>query len=245
MMQKPKLFVATPMFGNMCYGSYATSLIDLMSNCARLDIPCMMQTRFNDSLVPRARNFLVHEFLKTDFTHFLFIDADIEFQVQDIFEMIKKDVDVIGGIYPRKDIDWEAVSRAVKAGVDPKDLHFYSSPLNFNPLTEEPLEALITDAVEVKDIPTGFMLVKREVFEKLKPEVETCVFRWNEPPHNGETCYCFFDTKVEGDEYLSEDWYFCRKWLGIGGKIHAAPWVRLIHHGTYAYRGAFMPKLGG
>ena len=242
-MQTPKLYVATPMFGNMCYGSYATSLLALTSNCVKFEIPCTVETRFNESLVTRARNFLAHSFLKTDSTHLLFIDADIEFNYEDIFEMVKKDVDVIGGIYPRKDMDWESISNAVKAGVEPKDLHFYSSPLNFNPLNfHEPLEALITDAVEVRDIPAGFMLIKREVFEKLKPSVEKCVFRPNEP-FKGETYYCFFDTKVEDEEYLSEDWYFCRKWREAGGKIYAAPWVRLIHHGTYAYRGAFMPKL--
>jgi hypothetical protein len=241
-MEKPKLFIATPMFGGMCHGEYAMSLLDLMISCYANGISSKVDTLYNESLVTRGRNKLVHQFLKSEGTHLLFIDADIKFRTEDVFLMLQKDVDVIGGVYPKKKIDWANVSEAVNQGAEIEDLPYYSSPLNFNLSENTPRETKITDAIEVQDVATGMMLIKREVFEKLKPVVESYKFYWNES-HAGETCYAFFDTAIMGEEYLSEDWYFCRKWKSVGGKIHAAPWCELTHYGTHAFKGKFMPDI--
>jgi hypothetical protein len=239
---KPKIFVATPMYGGVCHGDYAMSLVDLAITAQISDIELGIAARYNESLIPRGRNYLVHSFLQTDCTHLVFIDSDIKFNPVDIFTMIKKDVDIIGGIYPKKAIEWGQLEQAVKAGVATESLPYYAGALNFNSINEEEQEVKLTDAVEVKDVPTGFMVIKRNVFEQLKPVVEKCVFRENEKPYGGETCYVFFDTAVDGEEYLSEDWYFCRKWQSIGGKVYAAPWCELTHYGTHAYQGKFMPS---
>jgi hypothetical protein len=38
---------------------------------------------------------------------------------------------------------------------------------------------------------------------------------------------------------LSEDYYFCKKWQELGGKVYAAPWVQISHFGSYEFKGSF------
>ena len=83
----PKLFVATPMYGGMCSGFYAQSMLQLKDQTA-VKFPIIMSFMFNESLITRARNALAHQFLKTDATHLMFIDADIRFNPADIENMI-------------------------------------------------------------------------------------------------------------------------------------------------------------
>ena len=83
-MYKPHLYVATPMYGGMCCGAYTQSIINLVTACNQNGIDVSFSFMFNESLIQRARNGLVHNALKTPFTHFMFIDSDIRFNAMDI-----------------------------------------------------------------------------------------------------------------------------------------------------------------
>jgi hypothetical protein len=83
-LRKNKLFVATPMYGGMAHGMYLKSCLDLQGLCSQYGIEVRFSFIFNESLITRARNYLVDEFLRAEgFTHFLFIDADIHFDPRD------------------------------------------------------------------------------------------------------------------------------------------------------------------
>ena len=110
-----KVFIATPMYAGQCFGFYLQSLLQLNNMMRDKDLTTMMSFLFNESLITRGRNALVHQFLKTDCTHLFFIDADIRFNPADVFPMLEADKDVICGIYPKKEINWHNVSRAVEA----------------------------------------------------------------------------------------------------------------------------------
>ena len=60
-----KLFIASPMYGGLCYGYYAQSLMQLQNICRDNRIDVAASFLFNESLIQRARNALVHGFLKT------------------------------------------------------------------------------------------------------------------------------------------------------------------------------------
>ena len=75
MSEQIKCFIATPMYGGMCTGFYTQSLLKLQMGLQARGIPTAMSFMFNESLITRARNSLVHQFLKTDCTHLLFIEA--------------------------------------------------------------------------------------------------------------------------------------------------------------------------
>ena len=89
----PKLHIATPMYGGNCTAGYASSMLNL----SRV-MPYEHNFVTNESLVTRARNMLTHNFLSTDCTHMLFIDADVAFDPQGIVKMVESDLPLIGGL---------------------------------------------------------------------------------------------------------------------------------------------------
>ena len=114
-LKKNKVFIATPMYGGMAHGLYIKSCLDLQTTLARYGVETKFSFLFNESLITRARNYLVDEFLRsTDFTHLLFIDSDIHYNPQDVIAMLALDKDVIGGPYPKKSINWGNVAAAAR-----------------------------------------------------------------------------------------------------------------------------------
>ena len=121
------------MYGGMCSGFYVQSLLPLEKLLAEHGIRCSFSFMFNESLIQRARNALASVFMKNDiFTHLMFIDADIKFNPNDIIHMVKFDKDVICGIYPKKEINWLGVEKAVHEGVPADSLKKYTGSLVVN-----------------------------------------------------------------------------------------------------------------
>jgi hypothetical protein len=105
-LKKRKLFLAVPMYGGMCTGMFARSLADLSALCVKYGVALQIYFLFNESLIPRARNYCVDEFMRSESTHFMFIDADIGFNPQDVIALLAlqgddTEYDVIGGPYPK------------------------------------------------------------------------------------------------------------------------------------------------
>ena len=87
-LRKRKIFVATPMYGGMCSGQYCKSTADLSKLAQSYGIEIEFFYLFNESLITRARNYCVDEFLRHErFTHLMFIDSDIGFNPDDILTL--------------------------------------------------------------------------------------------------------------------------------------------------------------
>lgn len=230
----PYVFIATPMYGGLCHGSYAASLFRTVPVFMNAGVGLQYAFTVNESLVPRARDSLVHDFLASECTHLMFIDSDIGFAAEDILSMVDAGKDVICGLYPRKEIDWEQVAAAVGRGVAPADLPAHTGSLVVNTLPgAPPVEsfAATDSAVEVANAGTGFMLIRREVFELLAAEVPVYKVGTKQVGQ-------FFDMRIdETATLLSEDFSFCRRVRGNGFMVWAAPWVRLTHTGAYQFGG--------
>jgi len=168
-LRKNKIFVATPMYGGMAHGLYIKSALDLQTTMAKYGVDMKFSFLFNESLITRARNYLVDEFLRTDFTHLLFIDSDINYNPNDVVALLALDKDVIGGPYPKKSINWSNIAQAARThpDMDPKELETLVGEYVFN-VVKGTKTFSVTDPLEVMEIGTGFMLVKREVFEKME-----------------------------------------------------------------------------
>jgi hypothetical protein len=242
-----KLFIATPMYGGMCTGAYTQSLLNLPSIMAKEDIDVLMSFMFNESLIQRARNALATAFMKSDCTHMMFIDADIRFNPHDILTMLKADKEIICGIYPKKEINWNTVKQAMDNGVDNADLKQYTGSFVVNLVGyQESVTVPVDQPVEIQNGGTGFMLIKREVFEALKQHVP---YYMNDVADLGNTMqareqiYEYFATSIEEEteRLLSEDYHFCAIYRKIGGRIYAAPWAQLAHIGTYMFEGRLIP----
>jgi hypothetical protein len=172
-----KLFVATPMYGGVCNGMYTRSLCDLTALCVRYGIEVRSYFLFNESLITRARNYCVDEFIRSDAEHLLFIDSDIGFNPQDVIAMMalqtpESEYDVLAAPYPKKCITWEKILQAVNKGVadeNPNNLEDFVGDFVFNPAidaTEESRVIRLDEPAQVLETGTGFMLIRKNTFKK-------------------------------------------------------------------------------
>ena len=245
--KKPHLFITTPMYGGMTTGFFCQSLIPLPGMLKDRGIDVSFSFMFNESLVQRARNGLVNIFMKkTECTHLMFIDADIRFNAADIISMMEADKDIICGIYPKKEINWRTVDMAVKQGYPVEHLRHFTGSMVVNLVDYQGEVTVPRDQpVEIFAGGTGFMMIKREVFEKLKPVVNSYVNDVGDTSGqlNADTISEFFPVFIEQESkrLLSEDYAFCKIARDNGIKIYAAPWVQLGHFGTYLFEGGLLP----
>ena len=213
-LRKHKLFVATPMYGGQNYGLYMKACLDLQGMCIQYGIDVKFSFLFNESLITRARNYLVDEFLnRSDCTHMLFIDSDINFNPQDVIAMLALDRDVIGGPYPKKAIKWSNVKKAVQMhpDIEPGTLEKVTGDYVFNPVMGT-AQFSVSEPLEVMEIGTGFMMIKREVFPKFAEHYPDLKYK---PDHVGQAhfdgsryIHAYFDTVIDpvSERYLSEDY---------------------------------------
>jgi len=112
--------------------------------------------------------------LRSDSSHLLFIDSDIHFDPQDVLALIALDKDVIGAPYPKKSINWKNIAAAlVKDPTTPvNELDNLVGDYVFNPVPGT-TQFNVREPLEVMEIGTGFMMVKREVFEKLRMPIRS------------------------------------------------------------------------
>ena len=255
-LKKSKLFVATPMYGGMAHGMYVKSSLDLQTLLSKYGVEVKFSFLFNESLITRARNYLVDEFLRSDCTHMLFIDSDIHYNPQDVIALLALDKDVIGGPYPKKSINWNNIAQAARQNPDmsPGELENLVGEYVFN-VVKGTQKFTVSEPLEVLEIGTGFMMIKRDVFEKMEKEYPQLRYK---PDHVGQAnfdgsryIHAYFDTIIDtkdsatgggSDRYLSEDYMFCQLWRKMGGQIHLCPWMKTQHVGTYAFTGN-MPKI--
>lgn len=250
-LRKNKVFIATPMYGGMAHGLYVKSCLDLQATFTKYGVETKFSFLFNESLITRARNYLVDEFLRTDYTHLLFIDSDIHYQAQDVIALLALDKDVIGGPYPKKAINWQNVVDAARKHPDlePHELEKLVGQYVFN-VVKGTKQFTVTEPLEVMEIGTGYMMIKRHVFDKMKDAYPMIHYK---PDHVGQAnfdgtryIHAYFDTVIDAkgsitdggtDRYLSEDYMFCQMWRKIGGQIFLCPWMKTQHVGSYAFTG--------
>jgi hypothetical protein len=255
-LRKKRIMVCTPMYGGMCSGLYSKACCDLSTLTTKYNMDLKYYYLFNESLIPRARNYLVDEFIRDEqYTHLMFIDADIHFVPNDVLTLAALDKDIIGGPYPKKCIAWEKVRNAVDAGFadeDPTILENYTGDYVFNPV-ENTHKIKVTEPVEVLEIGTGFMMIARKVFEDFREAYPQ--FKYT-PDHNrsenfkgDRDIHAYFDTVIdskaylgdisgESNRYLSEDYFFCQFVRRIGYKIYLCPWMKISHMGAYNFSGS-------
>jgi hypothetical protein len=223
-----KLFIATPAFGHQVTTNYANSLLKFVSTShPRLAVSSAVHLQSGMALVTQARNNCVAYFLNSDCTHFLFIDADIGFEPEAIYRLIERDVPLCLTPYPVKGYGKDNQLQFI--------VHF---PDKDNVRIDK------NGFAEIIAGPTGFMMIKREVFEKLAekyPERKTVNKQLvgNKVETMEKGWYTFFETAQDPENgYLGEDIAFCRLWTNIGGKIYADTQTPLTHFGSHAFHGS-------
>jgi hypothetical protein len=154
--------------------------------------------------------------------------------------------DVIGGPYPKKCISWEKIKLAVDKGVadeDPNTLEKYVGDYVFNPKNGQG-QIPIGEPVEVNEIGTGFMMIRRRTFEKYAEAFPELSYK---PDHvrtehfdGTREIMAYFDCIIDpvSKRYLSEDYMFCYNVQKMGSQVWFCPWMQLQHVGSYIFGGS-------
>ena len=244
MSQPVVLFVSTPCYGGVCLAAYAESMLRLQRLCAQRGIQMMLDTTENESLVHRARNLAVARFMqKTKATHFLFVDADIHFDPESVMRLIDSGHEIAVACYPKKCIMWDQVDAAYKNGEPSRDPNKIGSSLVMN--FKYANTPVLNGFTEVLDGPTGFMLIKRHVFEQMEAKYPELMCQNDHQNRDLETYHACFDCMIDpvSRRYLLEDYAFCRRWQQMDGKIFADVTTTLGHVGNIRFHGVMDERL--
>lgn len=239
--QIPTVMIATPMYGGMCAAHYMVGVINAIAVLSNQGYPVYFTNVINESLITRARNELARQFLEQNFEYLMFIDADISFDAGSVLELLRAEKDIVCGLYPKKEIAWANVTAAAHRGE--QNLRDYSGSFAFN-LAPGEHDAQLDEQglIELQHGATGFMLIRRRVFEELSPHVPSYRTSAATTPEGNfvqPLTKEFFATSIDEKSgvLLSEDYHFCELWRRRGGRIYAKPSIRLEHVGTYVYGG--------
>ncbi len=249
--RKNKFFIATPCYGGQLNEPYFRSVIKMMTFFNGHQIPLAFGTIANESLVTRARNVLVAYFLASDYTHLMFIDADIEFQTEDILKLYAHKKDVVVGAYPKKGVAWDRIRANLSdpankdKELSDRDMASFGSDyaINFKFVSKESKTVAVENGlIKLHDAGTGFMMISREAVLKMIKAYPELKYNNDVNISNADLkdhFYALFDTMIDPVDrrYLSEDYTFCRRWQEIGGDIWLDPSISLNHYGHFCFQG--------
>jgi hypothetical protein len=242
--------VVSPSHDGKFFQNYVTSLLNFTIEAERAGMRMQVLFHQGESLVTRARNNCVAQFLANpDWTHLFWIDADIGFSAQAAFRLLLSGYDIAAGVYPLKRENWPA--EGVPAGTTQQQFEATFTRYTVNAKASETtaqveLEVQPDGFMKMTEAPTGFMVIKRAVFERLMASYPDLNYV---PDSIGEADrglhYRFFDVMVDPEtrRYLSEDYGFCRLWSGLGESIYIDANSNLSHQGAKMYRGDFANSL--
>jgi len=259
LLRKKHIFIATPCYGGQLGEPYFRSMMRLAIMCNKYDIPYTISTLANESLITRGRNTLVSFFMENpDATHLFFIDADIEFEPEDVLRMVAYDKPVTVGAYPKKAVNWDSIIHAARANPNETSQtiegHSSNYVVNFDFLKDEkgdktPQVQISDNLIKLKDAGTGFMVIKKETIQEMFNKHTELKYAndINVDQKFEKHMYALFDTMIdpESKRYLSEDYTFCRRWQLMGGDVWLDPRTALNHVGHYTFRGNIRKLLTG
>jgi hypothetical protein len=266
---KPCIYILTPCFGSVCFVNYVHCLITTIESLRQYGIEVVIEFCRNDSLVSRARNNLVARAMANPkMTHIMFIDNDITWDANDILKLMISDKNLVGGIYPLKNYNWSDLLVDKKNPANPspntvqqmierknnsqfKDIISDESMVQFNLVRYNVnyLDSTLNidkNLAKVRHIATGFMMIKRNVIEKMSQAfpstkyVDDVNFLKKE---ENDFAYALFDCGVEEGHYFSEDWLFCHRWTKMGGSIWMDVSIALTHTGIEDYKGCYITSI--
>lgn len=204
--------IASPAFNGQVTIPFAISLAETFALLRENGIDVTFRISHSGSLLVLERNRLMHMFLESDCTHLLCVDVDIGWSARHVMGMIAHDKELVAGVYPNR-----------------TNGKFY-----FRPILKEDQSVVLGDnnLLKMEGIPAGFMLLKREVLEKIKEKLPNDYFNSFDSEEQSTKCYAFFNILLENNNMWGEDYYFCRLCTAAGVDIWVDANIQLWHGGT-------------
>jgi len=257
------LYILTPCYGGQCYVNYVSCLMKTMILFNQLGLILRVEFCRNDSLISRARNNLIAKAMSfKDTTHMLFIDSDITWNPVDIIKLILADKNIIGGVYPIKNYEWNKLidpsTNVVQEWVNKKNASQLKNVISDQDFVQHRLMRynlnyisntleVANNLMKVRHLATGFMMIRRDTIEKMARAFPSTKYTddvgfLNGPAEN-EYAYALFDCGVEEGHYCSEDWLFCSRWAKMGGETWVDVTINLNHCGVEDFKGSYLASL--
>ncbi len=209
---KPKLMIGTPAYGGMVHCDYVNALLHYQ----RAGVDYGLMTLGNESLITRARNTILAEFeARREFSHLLFLDADVLLPIDGLRRLLTSGCDVIGAAVALKGRNTDGTRR-----------------FNFGGLLGESGQHYL-----VERIGTAALLLSRRATDALVAEARGAgrIYARGDSVRGVELLaqahYDVFRVGVDGEEYLSEDFWVCRELRRLGFAIHLDPTIVTRHSG--------------
>ena len=207
-----KLLVGTPAYNCLVNTDYLHTILAL----ERIKVPFELITIGNESLITRARNKILSFFqANKEFSHLLFLDADIGIKADDIKKLLLWEKDVIGAAVPLK-------------GYQDNKLVF-----NFGKILDRNMPL-----IEVDRIGCAVMMLSRKAVQALVDAADQydagAISRGTQLHIH---MYDVFKVGVIDGEYLSEDYWVCKTLRDKGFSIYVDASIRTKHSGMFSFGG--------
>ena len=206
------LMIGTPAYSGMVHIDYLRCLFDY----TRAGIQFQLNTIGNESLITRARNAILSTFhVRRELTHLLFLDADTNLPSAGLTRMLRARAPVIGAPVGLTGFDangnriWN-VGRCV--GVTGSLLKVENVGTAALLLSRAACDVLVQDAID---------------HGRTYARMSTLVGNTDTAVH-----YDVFRVGVQANEYLSEDYWVCRRLRTLGFDVLIDPSIITTHYGT-------------
>ena len=233
-----KLFISIPCYDAMITMHTMISILNLSTILNKYNIIFTIDFIGNESLIPRARNNSLSRFIKSNFTHLLFIDSDIEFPAQAVLDLLLSKKDVACCAYPRKDYNFNKLIYSMQNERDSNEsLESRGLDFTYNAIYNHD-NKVITDGdyIKVLHASTGFMMIQRNILEKLYNKHTELTIITDNLSKDNDKIIGLFCCMIKNNQYLSEDYSFCQRVIDEGGSI----WINIKHNlnhiGKYKFK---------
>lgn len=232
-----KLFISTPCYDAMVSMQYTISLLNLSNLLNKNNIEFVIDFIGNESLIPRARNKSLNNFIKSNFTHILFIDADLEFSAEAVLDLLKFNKDVVSCVYPKKGINFQKLIYSIMNDKSNESLDSRGLDFAYNILHDKNNKIIKNkDFIKARHTSTGFMMIKREIINKLCNNNKDLLIKSDELSKKDEEYYGLFCCMIKNKQYLSEDYSFCERVHEVNGEVWINIKHNLTHYGKYGFK---------
>lgn len=221
-MKRPSVMICVPAYGGSVVAQTMESVYSLAQFLTINQVRNQLSW-FSAADIVEVRNLFITTWYDCypQFSHMLFIDADMGFPAEMVRDMLEFDKPLTGTFYAKRQME----PRVVGAPMDP-DVKYHDMKQGH---------------VLANYVGGGVMLIKRtmmdEMLEKLPGIVDklpSFLAAATEAPL--KRLIRAFDPLIEGDRRLSEDVSFCTRWReGCGGEIWSNVSYRVDHIGTFNY----------
>ncbi len=222
------ILIATPAYERMVHWEYMVSVVKLIEALRQVNVPVTLAAS-GGALLDRNRNLHASQCLNGQYTHLLFIDADMAFEPSLVLKMLRLGQPFVGALYPFRASHGRFVGQS-------------------SLILEDGKISVRDGFVRSRYVGTGVLLLERAVLEKMRDGYPELYLPKGDPWYagageSGPILQCF--TALQGSDgvFEGEDASFCSRWVGLDGEIWANVDETIEHYGQQRFSGRALDAL--